>query len=239
MITVSLCAIIFFSCKKEASLNNQSDKNVSVSTNKVNTYTLDLKPGPNDGQDVYVAWKANDPLYANSNYNAVAEMNPAAWTQDGALVKQRIFVKFTGLSAIPKSAKIVSAKLYLYGLSSSLNHPQGNSYYLGSGNNQLNNCVITRVETTKNWDESTLTWNTQPPYSTLDAVVFGPSASQWNWDVVSDVTKLVAAIVKYPAYSQGFAIAIEKESKYRAMVFATSEAADVNDRPRLVVEYNN
>ena len=236
---VSTFAVSILSCKKESisvdnTLNNATTNRVTAGT----LQTLDLRPGAQDGQDAHVAWKADDPNWAETgNWGSFEELTPFIWTNNGALVKARVYINFIGLSVIPKNAAVVSAKLILYGLSSSLTAPQGNSTYPGSPYNiyGTNKCVVTQV--TSKWDESTITWNKQPNYITNDAVAFGPSTSQFNWDAEVDVTKMVKRMVKYPSQNFGFAISLIKEDIYRSLVFGSSEAADVNDRPRLVVEY--
>jgi hypothetical protein len=236
---ISFFALILFSCKKETTLNNlvsaSNSENVTAGTV---TQTLDLRPGPDDGQDAYVEWKADDAAFAKSNYNYVPELPIAAWTVNSVPIKERIYINFTGLSAIPTNATIISAQLYLYGLPSSTNIITGNSRYQGSPYPYSNRCIITRVESRKKWDESTITWNTQPTFSTLDAVAFGPTTSQWNWDVLCDVTRLVKVMVKKPAFSGGFGIQLIQENPYRSVIFGSSETEDVNNRPRLLVEYS-
>jgi len=229
---------MLFSCKKEATTINLISANSSGNAAAGTIQTLDLRPGPNDGQDAYVEWKADDTAFASANFNYVPELPIAAWTVNSVPIKERIYIRFTGLSGIAAKAKIISAKLYLYGVSSSGNIITGNSYYQGSPYPDPNKCVIRRAEARKRWDESTITWNTQPSISTLDEVVFGPTTSQWNWDVVCDVTKLVKVMVKGAALNDGFAIQLQNEHPYRSVIFGSSEAEDVNDRPRLVVEYS-
>jgi hypothetical protein len=68
--------------------------------------------------------------------------------------------------------------------------------------------------------------------------VFGPTTSQWNWDVVYDVIRLVKVMVRAPAFSGGFEIQLIQEDPYRSVIFGSSETDDVNNRPRLVVEYS-
>lgn len=224
------------SCKKETS-NSVSLNAVSKSLVNSTFKTLDLRPGPDNGQDAYVAWKADDAHYATVNFNYVPELPPLTWTDGGAVVKQRIYINFVGLSAIPKNAMVTSARLFLYGISSSLNHPEGNSTYPGSNYSGYgtNKCFVAQV--TSPWDETTITWNKQPGYTTTNVVSFGPSTSQWNWDAEINVTDIVKNMVKYPNKNFGFGIAQQKEQIYRSLVFGSSEAVNVDDRPRLVVDY--
>ena len=194
-------------CKKEATTFGKTAENSVVNRSQAATLlTLDLRPNADNGQDAYVEWKADQPQTATANFNYVPELPVLTWTDGGAVVK--------------------SATLYLYGLSSSLNHPPGNS--------GMNKCYVAQV--TSPWDETTITWNTQPGYTTTGIASFGPSTAQWNWDTQADVTNIVKRMVKYPNKNYGFGIALQREQIYNAVIFGSSEAAE-NDRPRLVVEY--
>lgn len=233
VVCAALAAMI--SCKKENIVSRSSTGISNEVAKQTAIKVLDLRPGDQDGQDALVVWREDNPDYANLNNGSFGELPITAWTNGGNLVKQRVYIQFTGLSAIPRTANVSSAKLYLYGLDNSLNSPQGNSRYPGSPYDGSNKCVVAQV--VDRWDESTITWNKQPGYSTSDFAFFGPSTSQWNWDTEIDVTKMVKRMVKYPRLNNGFAISLQNENIYRNMVFGASEAANENDRPRLVVEY--
>jgi len=83
------------------------------------------------------------------------------------------------LTAIPSGASITSAKLYLYAWF--ITWPNSPSYYR----------TYCAHRVTSAWEESTVTWNSQPmfsPTSTSETVVTGYGTEGWfSWDVTADV----------------------------------------------------
>ncbi len=129
-----------------------------------------MRPGPKDGQDTYGYINESAPSSADVNFDYVHELVAEKWTDHGALVTWRSFIKFDSLSLIPSNAKVTSATLYLYGLTSSLAAPQGNSVYPGSPYASAypsNACLVQRV-VGHNWKEGTLTWNNQPSVTEIN-----------------------------------------------------------------------
>lgn len=235
--------IVFSSCTKEAVVTTQTgatDKTVTTLTAASGTTTtLTLQPGPRDGQDVYVNTLQGTPSYSQSNYNFLPEIGTSAWTIQGYPLKERTYLNFTGLSALPKNAKIVSATLYLYGLdpNTSASKPQGNSLYPGSPYSRYKNngSIISLVSGA--WSQESITWITKPDYqlSRADAIV-PSSTSQWNFDVAVNMKLLVQLMVDKQSFN-GFCIHLQNEDIYRCMAFASSEATDACKRPRIVVTY--
>ena len=250
-LVLSICALTTFSCTKETNVqpvaqqaNETFDINNITSSEKPGayfdeakgTYKLVLQPGE-EGQDALVQWKADDPRNANSNAGSSNEIDGFAWTVFGQKVVGRSLIKFTGLSQVPSTAKVIGAKLFLYGRNTSGPLPQGNSSYPGSpytfyGDNSL---VIQGVKTP--WDESTVTWNTQPKATDKREYVTAPSTSQWNSNTFVEVTELVKPMVADNAVNNGFMLRLAVEGIYRSIIFASSEEENANKRPKLVVIY--
>lgn len=238
--TFTACAtLLLFSCKKD-NISPSSMQNIATEENSDATVfsyleagvtKLVLRPCAEDGQDVYVDKLGSLPA---GNQNYVPELPINNWT-NGAPLNTRSFIRFDKLALIPTSVTVVSAKLYLYGLSSSLNTPQGNSWYPGAPNGyQKNDCYVQQV--LGPWDETTLTYDNQPATSVENQGYLAASTSQWNYNAVVDVTALVQKMVAEPSTNYGFGIRLVNESIYRSVVFGSSEAPrDV--RPRLVVKY--
>jgi len=235
--------LTLFGCKKE---NVSSPQIQMISTDESSDATifkaigngttkLVLRPGPRNGQDVYVDKLDNFP---SGNQNSVPELPINTWTNGGLLVNTRSFIKFENLKLIPANATIISAKLFLFGMSSSLNSPQGNSYYPGSPYNEFgdNSCWVQQV-VGANWNESTLTYDNQPTGTTLDEAVLPASTSQWNYNAVADVAKIVKKMVANPSKNFGFLIMLQNEAIYKSVVFASSETSIRSQRPKLVVIY--
>ncbi|CAN5471252.1 hypothetical protein BH10BAC2_BH10BAC2_24000 [soil metagenome] len=236
---VACAPMLFYSCQKD---NTSSPSLQAAATEESSDATvfkyledgitkLVLRPSAEDGQDVYIDKLGNLPA---GNQNYVPELPINNWT-NGDPLNTRSFLRFDKLTLVPTSATVVSAKLYLYGLSSSLNTPQGNSWYPGAPfGYQKNDCYVQQV--LGPWDETTLTYDNQPATSSEYQGYLAASTSQWNYNAVVDLTTLVQKMVTDPATNYGFGIRLVNESIYRSVVFGSSEAAR-NVRPRLVVKY--
>jgi hypothetical protein len=221
--------LVFVSCQKSniqkpaSNLSVNSTNEVSLSQNG-DVFTLSLKPGPKGGQDVYVVQQEG---VESGNTNYVPELSISSWTVDGAPYTSASLLKFVNLNKIPESSKVLSAELHLYGLSASESTPQGNY-----GNNS---CFIKRV--TEPWDDNTATFPTKPSATIEDEVTLSASTSQWNYNPVVDVTKLVAYMVANPDQNFGFYIRLKKQETYRSLVFGSCEQSNSNLRPKLVVKF--
>lgn len=240
-----LLSICFVSCQKESvskastivqSLNNEDDvAAVSKTVGADGIAKLVLRPG-SDGQDTYITFLNSNPDWANGTGDFAQELSMQSWTYGGALMGVRSYLKFKDLDLVPLGAEILSAKLYLYAKGSSISNPNGNSGYSGSPYSMDNACKVERV-TGGAWDESTLTWNTQPAITVDNAAKIPASSSQWSFDVKVDVTNMVKAMAANPATNYGFRISLINETIYRSMIFASSENTNPKLRPKLVIQY--
>lgn len=199
-------------------------------------YKLVLQPGE-DGQDALIQWKADEPANANSNAGALDEIDGFSWTVYGTPVKGRAIIKFTGLNQVPATAKVLGAKLFLYGRGTSAPLPQGNSYYPGSPYNSYggNNLLVKGI--TSEWDENTVTWNTIPESVQKEAYMTAPSNAQWFSNTSVEVTNLVKPMIADAAINNGFMLKLSNESIYKSIIFCSSEYADANKRPKIIVVY--
>jgi hypothetical protein len=227
---ILFCTLLaFVSCQK-SDIQKPAD-NLSInSTDEVSLsqegylFTLSLRPGPMKGSDVYVVQQQG---VKSGNTNYVPELSISSWTVDGAPYTSASLLKFDNLNKIPQSSKVLSAELHLYGLSSSESTPQGNY-----GNNS---CFIKRI--TAPWNDNTVTFPTKPSTTTEDEVTLPASTSQWNYNPVVDVTKLVSYMVAHPNQNFGFYIRLKKQEIYRSLVFGSCEQSNSNLRPKLVVKF--
>ncbi|MCB2203874.1 DNRLRE domain-containing protein [bacterium] len=189
---------------------------------------ITLQPGPEDGKDAMV-W--DDPLYnkAIRNYATHEEMLVHAWTDQGVPVCARSYVAFD-LSGITRK-DLVSAHLTLY------NNPSGTFEGQHRAWSGPNNAWVRRVITP--WNEEELSWNNQPAYTDLHQVQL-PASQLGNEDYTIDVTALVRDMLyRFPDRSHGFAIMLEEEDFYRALVFATSDYHDPSRRPKLELQFGD
>lgn len=226
---VIVSAGLFTSCVKECECE------------KTETKTLNLQPGPNDGQNRMVAYRETDNGYYASNVHiGNPDFVALRWTyhSEGAGEgTSRSYLKFTGLSVIPQDAVIKSAKLSLYGKNSGVAAPLGNSYYPGSpyASSGENKAWLKRV--IGNWDHASITWNNKPGTTDVNQVEIPASTAQWNYDVTDiDVTNLVKDMVSNNQ-NFGFCMQLQVEQIYRSLLFASSEHGDATKRPKLVVVY--
>jgi Calx-beta domain/Secretion system C-terminal sorting domain len=209
------------------------------------TITKTFRPGPAEGIDAQVVkivgCNPGNPNAesGNGNYADWNELNMSQWTYNGLGCGEgtiRSFIKFAQLNTIPSGAVIQSAKLSLYGLASNLTGPQGNSYYPGSPYNSYgeNKCWIQKV--TSDWNENTLTFNNQPPTTSLNQAEIPASTSQFSSNALNiDVTQLVKDIMAGQNY--GFMIRQQIEQYYRNVGFSSSDATDSTRWPKLEVTY--
>jgi len=185
---------------------------------------LSLRPQPQNGQDVYVDKEVG---VTSTNVNNVPELCASAWTINGNLYGAGFYIRFDSLKLIPSNAHVLSARLFLYGLSNSLSTPQGNQ-----GDNK---CYVERV--TSPWQETTLTYTNRPSSTTENRSILVASTSQWNYNAIVDVTSMASYFIVHSAENYGFYIHQVTQTPYRSLVFGSSEQADRNLRPKLVITY--
>lgn len=232
-------SILFLShaCKKDT-----VDTSTAVTASSFDELTagigikkLVLQPGPEDGYDTWLSWKDHDPGIYNWNWDTVDITAMYAWTSGGIPIAGRSLIKFTGLSAIPSTAKVIAAKLYMYGIESSPHLPVGNSRYPGSEYPYDNKVAVVRV--IEDWDPAVVTWFQQPKVTPEDSVTIPTSTAQWNYDAVVNVTNMVKKMVADPAANYGFGFKIANETIHTCMQFSSSRYAIPERRPKLVVLY--
>lgn len=240
MIMCISAAYLFTSCKKDAINSNQLS--ASAEANAVQDTTvkkLVLKPDQEHGEDTYIAFDSKDTFVTTGNNNGVDLLLMYAWRAgNGALQKARSLINFKRLSELETSSKIVSAKLYLYGIPpDNFFIPQGNSYYPGSPYNKYgeNKVLVQRI--TEDWNHLSATWRSQPSSTTAGQDTIAASTSQWNYDTNVDVTDLVKVMVKDKSKNKGFLLKLLDEKPFGSMAFFSAECSDVTKRPKLVVTY--
>ncbi len=189
--------------------------------------TLTLQPGPDEGQNTIVT----SDLYAALNLNFNPDIYAGTWTyygQGGGTGIGRTFIKFIGLDGLPDSATILSAKLSLYGISTGVAAPQGNSTGID------NSAWLKRLTT--DWNPDSVSWNNKPVETDVNKAVVAASTSVWNYDATDiDVTSLVDDLLNDNNY--GFVLEGQTEQTYRSLSFASCKVTDQTKWPKLVVVY--
>jgi hypothetical protein len=127
-------------------------------------------------EDVHIYLKHPDDNYSRLDWTAVA--NRCGHPSDPLYWQFNPMVKFD-LSSISARTTVISATLHLYYYAYWDTNPAGRD--------------LTCCRITSDWNEQTVTWNTQPTYvsePTYSSVV--PSTKGWMvWDVTSDVQAFV------------------------------------------------
>jgi gliding motility-associated-like protein len=185
--------------------------------------TVTLQPNASAGKDAGL-FSCIPCGFNNQNYGQHLDLMGLAWTNGGAESLTRGLLQFD-LCVLPIDAVITDARLSLYqnttsghGSHSSLSGP--------------NKCLLERV--TQPWDEQAVTWDNQPPSTSLHAVTLAPSSSANQNYLHIDVTQLVKDMV---GQNYGFMLRLETESYYRKLVFASSDHANPALHPKLEITY--
>ena len=232
------CLLTVTSCIKSViPIPPPANSDSTVAVNDTDAMLI-LRPDSTTGQDCYVS-KLDTTPDGNTQLNWTHEIVMSRWSlsqYNYDTVTQRSYIRFDSLAHIPSTATVTSAVLYLYGESSSITFPFGNSYYPYS-TNPPNPVLVQRVVGGQ-WDQTTITWNNAPALTSVGQDTLPASTSEWNYNASVDVTNLVKNMVASPSTNFGFGLRLVTENIYRDMVFSTCEAADSTLRPKLVVRYH-
>ena len=182
--------------------------------------TLTFQPGPDDGMDAL--FRDDNPA---TNFGDDENFTSNAWTVGGNPCILRSLIRFD-LSAIPVHAEVLEARLSFYCLDYS------GIYQLQAGEN-----ASQLLPVTENWDEHTVNWINQPGVSAMNAVLLPTSTNMYQDYPDLDVTQSVRVMVENPAANHGWMLRLVTEQIYRSMVFASSDCAVEEWRPKLVVTY--
>lgn len=194
------------------------------------TYTLGIsahtvvtfQPDSVCGKDALVS-----SLWPNNNSGSSPDFIACAWTNQGNPSNVRALIDFD-FATIPPGATIISATLELF------HYPSPNN----TGHSNLSGpaiCYLERIVTP--WSESSVTWNTQPSTTIINALTLpAPTSNTQNYSI--NVISLVQDILADPANSFGFILRQQNESYYRSLLFASSDMSNSALRPKLTITYD-
>jgi hypothetical protein len=168
---------------------------------------------------------------ANSNYNSANWFG--AMSQPGNLGGEnnsRSLIAFD-LSAYIPGTIINEATLDLYGRGA-----VGAGAVASVGNVGNNTCWLERI--TSPWNDNTVTWNTSPTATSVNAVVLSSSSASSQDYLGVDVTQLVQDMINDPDGSFGFLIRLQIEDPSRGLFFCGRGFSDASKRPRLTIKYD-
>ncbi len=161
--------------------------------------------------------------YGNTNNGNDSRILGWAWTNGGVPQEIRSLIEFN-LVKIPENAVIKNAELTLFTDPNSISF---NGTHRGSNAGYIQRIV-------SSWKELEVTWNTQPEYAEINKVSF--SSLSGNQNLVANVTNLVKDMVSNG--NHGFLFRLQTEDPYRALVFASSDVANVALHPKLEITYD-
>jgi hypothetical protein len=188
--------------------------------------TFVVQPDSLEGIDAFIEyWPYNE--YSDRNFGMHPEFSASAWTSSGVPLAVRSLIKFN-LASISTDAEIISARLYLYSVDNTVNGP-GHSTLSGS-----NAFILQKV--TSDWDESLVTWNTQPS-ATEEGQILLPASDSALQDYIINITDLVQGMVNDPLTNFGMMIKLEQERYYRRILFASSDHDQQTKHPKLEISY--
>lgn len=158
--------------------------------------TVIIRLGSETGQDVMVL--SNFP---NTNLNGHPDYLATVWTAQMSEFIGRTFFQFY-LNQIPHIANITDAKLSLYANPSPVNP----SHSMLGGDNTA---YLYRIQS--NWNETQVTWNNQPDYTTLHKITLPPTNDPKQDFLNMDVTQMVRDMIAHPNESYGFMLVSNTE----------------------------
>jgi hypothetical protein len=185
-----------------------------------------IKPDWESGADAVLHGLSSE---FNTNYGTQSQFCANAWTFGGTSGTVRSVIDFHIQNWVPVGAQITSATLKLYGLTVS-----GYGFGQHSSLSGSNACWLERVTT--QWNENTVTWNTQPQTTIQNRVSMSQSTTG-NQNYSVNVTQLVIDMLQNSLSSYGFMIKLKNEQHYRRMNFYSSDYVIDSLRPELKICY--
>ncbi|MEP7265690.1 MAG: DNRLRE domain-containing protein, partial [Bacteroidota bacterium] len=192
--------------------------------------SVQMQPDALKGGDATI--NENFPL---TNFGNVPDLKIDSWNTFYDY-SERGLIRFE-LKSLPQSSLIQHAELILYNSpTASITDPFSNfsastHYHTASWSNAA---LLQRI--TSYWNESTVTWNTQPSITTINQVTL-PANTSPHQDYIIDVTQMVRDMVADSSNNFGFKIKLLYETYFRALLFASSDYPDSTKWPRLTIYY--
>lgn len=226
----------YFVCRAYNAAGLESDNSTQIDAVIIEPITAifgSVAGGNYDGtiQDTFIKMK-------EENNIANQQLNTYTWPEN--MVANAIIMKID-LAQLPKGVQVQSASLYLYA-----SEAGGDSVYDISAHKIINHNPVLSATTgstydgTNGWTANTSTNNNNFPLAQSD---IGPKAAESSIDASDgykswDVTAVVTDWLAEPSLNYGLLLNSDTAASidsYR--FFASSEAADANQRPKLVIKY--
>lgn len=187
--------------------------------------TITLRPNTALGKDAQVNNYGGN---ASTNFGTSPVIASYVWT-NGTVFTNKFYIQFD-LSSLPANAVVTSASLDLYADNPTTTFVGNPSTPMNGSNNAS---YIKRV--TSSWDESTITWNSQPTATGTHQVTLPQSNSTTQNYLGVDVTQLVSDMVVNG--NNGFLVEPITNQPSNSMIFRSSDYQDSAYWPSLTVTY--
>jgi hypothetical protein len=214
VIAVMVFPLLFIGCKKE----KHDDKC---------EHEMILQPDANFGKDALIFTERPD--WNGGTYRG---LSITAWTwyslgyDDGIM---RGLLAFN-LASLPKNAIIKKAELSLY-------HNPSVGENTGNHSTRNGSNAVKIEEIIEPWLEDKVTWNNQPKTNPLNFVQLPASTSSDQDYPNIDITQMVEKWHDSPNLNHGVMLKLNNESYYRCLLFASSDEANKQLHPKLVITY--
>lgn len=163
---------------------------------------------------------SNEP---NKNFKDHSDFTALAWTNSGNLAILRSYLYFN-LETLPPNAELVEVYLNLYSYFSSAN----STHSTLSGSNASRFYRITQ-----SWNDSTITWNTQPAYDPGTSVYLPRTTAEFQDYLNIDLTPLVKDMQE--TENHGIVLRLVTEEIYRKMLFASLDQSNTDLHPKVTL----
>ncbi len=167
---------------------------------------------------------------ANNNYGTHTDFNARSWTRGGTPENERS-VLAADLTSIPTNAIVTSAELIFTAY---------NSPSKGQHSCLTNQNTSTLFQLASSWNETTVTWNNAPS-TTGAGIAVGAECSNINFPTRTydnnTFKSWVQNWVTNPSQNNGVLLKVDTETRYRSLVFASSDNANTAIRPKLNICY--
>lgn len=179
--------------------------------------TVSIKPGSRYGKDARIrSHKPNKSVGTGSSFDALE------WTFGGTPGEFRSLIEFDLASLRSSNAYVGNAELHLTGYD---HHPRSHT----------NEAYLRGLESS--WKEHEVTWNSQPPQDSSEAVYVRRSRSA-NEDYALDLTEQALGWALYPEQNHGMVLDLVEDSPYTKLRYYSSDASTSSDRPELRVTFS-
>ncbi len=170
-------------------------------------------------------------IVPDNNYAALEDIHLYAWTQDGGVNVNRVVLDFN-TADIAQHTKIKHAYLNLYFNTTS----KYDATLGGQGNKGEVDFIIEEI--TSDWNEKTVTWNTQPDIDMQKRVTVKKKENPRTDYLKLDVTDLLQHMVDKPVDKRfGLRLKLANEIPYNVYFFASGNHPNAAIRPALEIVY--